>query len=169
MVGGEDQGLMLLRFGDGGERLAEPVKLRRISLYAPQVQAVRPLDLDRELPLYVQKGGQNAGDGLSVNRYESLRRRHLMPHRRLRLPQDEPFPDRVLEWPCTGDSFGLRLVDRGLHGLYFYLSHRGQVRQAFFNRPLIRRGTPIELGLGQTRGQFLRLARNPFKLLTIFF
>jgi len=137
-------------------------------LHTPQIQAVGTLDLDCKLPLYVQKCGQNAGDGLSVHRYESLRRRHVVPDRRLRLSQDEPFPNRVLEWSGPRDSLGLRFVARGLHGLNFYLSDRGQMRQAFFNRPLIRRGPPIELGLRQTRGQLLRLARNSFKLLTIF-
>ena len=70
--------------------------------------------------------------------------------------------------PCPVIPFAFA-SSTGLHGLNFHLSDRGQMRQAFFNRPLLRQGPPIELGLGQARGQFLRLARNPFKLLTIFF
>jgi hypothetical protein len=133
------------------------------------IEAVRPLDLYPEQPLYMQKCRQNARDRLPVKRHEALRCRHLMPNRRLGLAQNESLPRRELEGTGARDSLGLRLIDRLFHSVYFNLSHRGQVCQAFFNRPLIGPRTPVELGLRQAFGQALRLTCNPFKLLTIFF
>ena len=92
-----------------------------------------------------------------------------MAHGRFGFAQNVTLDSGVFERSGAGQAARPGVVDGLFDGPNLPLSHQREVRQTIFDRPPIGLGTPVELGLGESGGQFFCLTCNLFELLTILF
>lgn len=136
---------------------------------AAQVQALGAIQLYQELALDVEKRRQNGSHGLAVQGDEMLRRGHRSAHGGFRLVDDKAVDGAVFERTPASQASLPALIDGLFQRTDFPLAHHGEVRQAFFDRPVLRGGAPVEACFVEACGQVASTLLDLMKLLAIEF